>query len=265
MHDTLHLQESGVSDEAYYDSAKVIVSLTTYEKRIDEVYLTIESLLQQTMKPNAIYLWLSDQIKEEDLPLTLKKQCARGLRVRFCKDIRSYKKLIPTLKLHPDDIIITTDDDVLYNMDFVESLVRSYRKNPNAVHCNVARKINIENGKLAKYQQWEHVTKNEYCGLDVLPIGIGGVLYPSHIFSEEIFNEEMFMDICCFGDDLWFKVMALLNNVPAQTTILDAHDKCFLPNPYFNGKCLATENLTGRNDEQIAALQTKYNFIKHII
>ncbi|MCF0187560.1 MAG: hypothetical protein HUJ98_13870, partial [Bacteroidaceae bacterium] len=48
MHDTLHLQESGVSDEAYFDSAKVIVSLTTYEKRIDEVYLTIESLLQQT-------------------------------------------------------------------------------------------------------------------------------------------------------------------------------------------------------------------------
>ena len=37
---------------------EIVVSLTTYGNRIHEVYLTIESLLHQTVKPDRIILWL---------------------------------------------------------------------------------------------------------------------------------------------------------------------------------------------------------------
>ena len=38
---------------------KIIVSLTSFPGRINEVWICIESLMRQTFKPDAIELWLS--------------------------------------------------------------------------------------------------------------------------------------------------------------------------------------------------------------
>ena len=55
----LHSCESGVTDTHYCDH-EIIVSLTTYEPRLYETYLAIESIMQQTVKANRIILWLPD-------------------------------------------------------------------------------------------------------------------------------------------------------------------------------------------------------------
>ena len=67
---------------------KIIVSLTSYPKRINVVWITIETLLQQTVKPDEVILWLADsQFKEiEELPEELKALQKRGLTIRFCDD-----------------------------------------------------------------------------------------------------------------------------------------------------------------------------------
>ena len=49
----LYSQASGVTNEKYCDH-DIIVSLTTYSKRIYDVHLTIESIMEQTMKANRI-------------------------------------------------------------------------------------------------------------------------------------------------------------------------------------------------------------------
>lgn len=48
----LHHSTVGVSDRRYFESGNLIVSLTTYGDRLYHVYLTIESLLAKTYKPN---------------------------------------------------------------------------------------------------------------------------------------------------------------------------------------------------------------------
>lgn len=53
----------GISKERYCQK-EVIVSLTTYGKRLYDVYLAIESIMQQSMKPNRIVLWLGDELKK---------------------------------------------------------------------------------------------------------------------------------------------------------------------------------------------------------
>ena len=54
-------------------SQKVIVSLTSYPKRINTVWITIETLLRQSFKPDKIILWLAtDQFDGiESLPTEL--------------------------------------------------------------------------------------------------------------------------------------------------------------------------------------------------
>jgi len=42
--------------------SRIIVSLTTYPARINSVWITVSSLLQQTMKPYKVILWLGGGI-----------------------------------------------------------------------------------------------------------------------------------------------------------------------------------------------------------
>ena len=98
---------------------KVIISLTSYGRRVRKTLpLTITSLLKQTYKPDMVLLWLDYSWQNKDLPSRLKKLIDYGLTIKYCEDIKSYKKLIPTLLEYPNEVIITTDDDVfLYDLN----------------------------------------------------------------------------------------------------------------------------------------------------
>ena len=76
----LHLKESGVTSHRYGD-ADIIVSLTTYGRRIHSVYATIESLMEQTMKANRIILWLDTSFQGKPLPQSIEMLKQRGLEV----------------------------------------------------------------------------------------------------------------------------------------------------------------------------------------
>ncbi|WP_448820814.1 hypothetical protein [Cetobacterium sp.] len=195
--------------------SQIIVSLTTYSKRIYSVYLTIESLFRQTLKPNKIILWLAED-EYKNIPCLLKILQDKGLEIRFCKDIKSYKKLIPTLKKYPNDIIITVDDDIIYPIDFIENLYKEYLDDQNCIYYYIGHKIKIENNKIMPYSSWEFDYQGEEKTYLTLPTGVGGVLYPPNIFSPEVFNEELFIKLAPNADDLWFKAMTLKNGIKCK-------------------------------------------------
>ena len=65
------LSESGVLPEQAQRSPRLIVSLTSFPKRMHEVVYTVYSLLTQTMKPDIVCLWLSVEEfphREAELP-----------------------------------------------------------------------------------------------------------------------------------------------------------------------------------------------------
>lgn len=115
----------------------LIVSLTTIPKRIDRVYLAIETLLQQSVKPDYLILWLSksdfsdEYLKSKNRSTKrLLKQKNRGLKIEFCKDIRSFTKIIYTLKQYPEAIVVAADDDNYYPKNWLKELYDSYTENP---------------------------------------------------------------------------------------------------------------------------------------
>lgn len=260
QHYALNSKESGVSDTIYDSGKQLIVSLTTYDKRLYEVYLTIESIFQQTVKPNKVILWLADDMQNIPIPQTLKNQQKRGLEIRFCKDIRSYKKLIPTLQAYPNDIIITVDDDVIYSPDTIELLYNSYLSDSDCVHCNFAREIGIKDGGIMPYTSWKTVTENNFKSKTVFPVGCGGVLYPPHILAEEVMDDTVFMDICKLADDVWFKAMSLKNGHECKTTLLNVHEHLYIDNPMWQSKGLTLTNANqGYNDLQIKSVFSRFN------
>ena len=119
----------------------VIVSLTTFPARIDYVHLAIMSLLNQTVKPERIILWLaSEQFRDVKIPDTLKDLCRYGLEIRYCEeDILAHKKYYYAMRTFPKHIIVTYDDDIIYPEDSLEKLLIMHRNHPNAIICNRGR------------------------------------------------------------------------------------------------------------------------------
>ena len=194
---------------------RVIVSLTSWPGRIHIVHKTVRTLLQQRFRPDMVILWLANEQfpnKERDLPKELLALKKSGLTIRWCKDMRPYKKLIPALKAYPDDIIVTADDDAYYGEDWLEKLYNSYlTSDSTVVHCHrITRMYKVDD-------QWRHLTSSRL--LYPCPsylhklVGLGGVLYPPHVFHEDILDEKKFMELAPTNDDVWFWLMAALNGV----------------------------------------------------
>lgn len=191
---------------------QIIVSLTTYNKRIYDVHLTIESLFRQTLMPNKIVLWLAeDEFNKDNIPYILKNLQKKGLEIGFCKDLKSYKKLIPTLKKYPEDIVITVDDDILYQYDLVENLYREYINDSRSVVCSRAHKYKVKNKRFLPYNEWLMEVKNTKENI-FLTSG-GGTLFPPKLISKEILNEELIFKLCPLADDVWINAILLKSNV----------------------------------------------------
>lgn len=256
----LHDFEPGITKDKYCDH-DFIVSLTTYGDRIYDVALTIESIMDQTMKANRIVLWIDNSFKNKRLPNALRLLENRGLEIMYCKDIRSYTKLVPSLREFPNDAIITIDDDVFYNNDLLDKLISSYLEDSSYIYCTQYHRIDFDDkGRIKPYTQWicRH-SDREPSPLNCF-LGTAGVLYPPHALDDEVFNENVFLDICKYADDIWFHAMAIKKGTLAKKVFThDYYGIEYLENPHFmQGLCVVNE-WQGMNDVQLHAVFEKYN------
>lgn len=277
--ETLHQIAMSDSNAVKLEESKskedVIVSLTTYGARIDDVYLVIESIFQQTYKPNRIILWLDEQeFNDDNIPYMLKKQQAKGLIIGYCNNIKSYKKLIPTLKLYPDSIIITIDDDKMYPHDLIERLMYRYKKDPRYIYFTRGRIIGKDaKGQMLPYSEWEllgnkmpsensssyNLLQND--SMLTMPTGTGGVLYPPHSLHPDVIKEELFMKLCPYADDIWFKVMSCKQGTISRYVCMNKPlARKFLAIPYSQTNSLTKINVhKSMNDVQLKQVMDYYS------
>lgn len=260
----LHCKEYGISERRHTTDSQVVVSLTTYGKRLQEVFLPIESIMMGTTLPNRIILWLGEELKDCALPITLQKQMRRGLEVRFCKDIRSYNKLNPTIELCPDDAIITIDDDIIYRFDMVENLVNAYLSNPRYIYCNRMHRMKMDKDKLLPYLKWEWDVGDDVVSPLNFPTGCGGTLYPPHSLSEEVLDENVFSRICPYADDVWYKAMALINDYPSRKVTIQ-EDTLLFSEENQDIALSRTNVARNQNDRQIKAVFDRYQLYGKLI
>ncbi len=190
---------------------KIIASLTSWTKRISTAHLAIQTILNQTRRPDLTVLYLATEEfprREDDLPRELLNLRSERFEIRWTKNIRSYKKLIPALKDFPDEIIITFDDDVFYDREVIERLLIGYRKEPTCIQCHRATTVLLDEADAVKFLVEKYFDRPTYSHKFT---GIGGVLYPPHYLDDEIFDEESFMRLAPTNDDVWFWAVTLLN------------------------------------------------------
>ena len=221
---TKQLKHCGYGLSKETRNPEIIVSLTSFPQRMYDMHFGLYSLFNQSVKPNKIILWLAEEEfpnKEKDLPCTVLFFLEKGLEIKWCSNIKSYKKLIPSLKAFPNAIIVTADDDIYYPEDWLEKLCQSYQKNPQCIHCHRAHKIRLDsNKKILPYAMWEHEIRNSLPAYINFFTGCGGVLFPPKSLYADILNEALFTKLAPNADDIWFWAMAVLQ----KTKIVVAED-----------------------------------------
>lgn len=172
----------------------MIVSITSYPKRKQALYKTLQSIILQSEYIKKIVINISDTdfiFPSSDL-----------IEINIVEDIKSYKKLIPTLIKYPNDYILTIDDDQIYKDGFIKSFYEAMIQYPDCICCGVSRTINSNK----PYVFWTKNESNIYSRL-LLPLGFGGILYPPNSLHPDVINIELCLQLCPTGDDLWFKIM----------------------------------------------------------
>ena len=246
---------------------KVIVSLTSYGRRVSKILpFTIISLLRQTYRPDMIILWLdSDNWNDDNLPNRLVRLRQYGLTIKYCKDIKSYKKLIPALEMFPNDIIVTCDDDIFYKKDMLERLMNEYEKDPTRIYTHRAHRLKFsEKGELLPYNDWENQISG-VAGNLVFPTGGAGCLYKRSLLYKDICREDLFMKLAPKADDVWFFFMEVLQRTPRY--VLPYRGYIYIPldgfYQYFHKDAsLAASNCKeSQNDIQIRNVMEYYSIV----
>lgn len=156
------------------DNKRVIITMTSWKKRIDNVSHVVFSLLKNSCKPDLIICNLStDEFpnKEKDLPNDLLMlQQTTCFEIHWVKEnTKTFKKMIPTLKENyaEDYFLFTADDDELYDECYIETGIKNLKKYDVVVitkrsetSTGVWGGLTCYNSKIFESQFWTSLTTN---------------------------------------------------------------------------------------------------------
>lgn len=189
---------------------ELIVSLTSYPPRFGTLAKTLKSILAQTVKADRTVLWIAEG-DEPLLPPEVLQLRVAGLEIRTCRDIRSYKKIIPALETWPDAYVVTADDDLYYEPSWLEDLVHGAIPGEKVIVCHRSHRPKRTANGFAPYAHWEwDFVDDGELHEDLFPTGCGGVLYSPGSLASEVTDESRFMTLAPTADDVWLYCMARL-------------------------------------------------------
>lgn len=118
------------------DTEKLIVTMTTWYRRIENIPMVLDSILSQTKKPDKIVINLSEEeFSTNPIPMGVKeyiKNNSNKIEVQWIKgpNTKQWKKILPTMLRYQNDAIVCIDDDATYPSDMLQVLWDAHRNNP---------------------------------------------------------------------------------------------------------------------------------------
>jgi hypothetical protein len=213
--------------------------------------------------PDNIILWIYKDDFDK-LPQQILYMQNNVFSIKICtEDLRSFKKIVPALQDYSEEFIVTADDDLYYNYDWLEEMVSYYEPNRKETIGHRGHKITFdENGSVRSYANWKWCIGALASGPDIFLTGVGGILYPPGSLITETANSEIFMKLCPTADDVWLYFMTRLNGYLPKKIPSDFREFSW---PSSQDVALNSENVGhGSNDICIANLEKKYGNVKYL-
>lgn len=238
---------------------KYIASMTTYPDRFESALIAIKSISNQTKKPHALVVniseedWNSAQI---DFIKQVKSTFDGLIMVEPCINLKPANKIIPTAQKYGDHVIITFDDDIIYPMDRSERLLQKHEEYKDYPIAFRTRKIMFNKDKLSSYASWSLSHNTEGPNKLNFPTAVSGSLYPANFFPESFFDTEKYITLSHDSDDIWTYFHVLLKG----SAFVKGGDEVVPPGvPGSQKSALWKSNVSkGGNDIILARLEKEY-------
>lgn len=119
-----------------YAGEKAVISLTSWKKRIDTVYKTIQNLFDICTGFHICLTLSTDEFpnREKELPKSLMKLSDKFEIIWVKENIRCFKKIILAMAKYSNLPIISADDDCIYIKNYAEELYQAYLKNNQCIY-----------------------------------------------------------------------------------------------------------------------------------
>lgn len=197
-----------------------VVSLTSFPKRMDDLWMGLWSLWQQTARPCRVLLVLTEEEFPEGIsavPDSVRAFAGKGLEIVFTKqNLRPHNKYHYALSTVRHLPVITVDDDFIYYPDSFERLLRLHEAHPDCVCANRAHRIRSKEDGFLPYSEWIkefHPSK----GKDLVALGYACVLYPENFRPDILFDSKLIQSLSPKADDIWLKGIEVINNISVVT------------------------------------------------
>ncbi len=181
--------------------SKIILSITTIKSRINNLPKILLSIINKNKSDYTIHIFYSSESNILDdgcdldditeLEKFIKSNNKTNVQIKLSKteNIGPYKKIIPALKIYKDHIIITVDDDEIFESDIVDLYVDAYKKH-KCIISSCGRIIDLLNNEdmndtICYYKK---IFESDIPYMNLLPEGYGGILYHSNMFDEKFIN-----------------------------------------------------------------------------
>lgn len=183
---------------------KIVASITTIPSRINFIKPTLDSILNQSIPINDIYLNIPYSSKKENINYIIPLDIDKNAHVVRCQDYGPITKLFGALvsESDPDTIIITFDDDTVYPESLVEKLLAKHKRKNNVAIGSSGIKIggfpfyfSITNNEYSKNSHWYNFDGNGE-KVDIL-LGSSAVMYKRGFFPDR----ENIADILKYQED----------------------------------------------------------------
>jgi hypothetical protein len=184
----------------------IIVSMTTWPPRIDSAVTAMRNLVTQGANLNVHFVLVLSRDEFQQVPESL-----RSLGVEIIMDsgnLRSHKKLMPTLVRYPDNPVLVVDDDVLREDGWLETFVSDQTEHPDEIIYGYAlSRVYFDGEKIVEdCGQTRRIFSRPGCVSTILKPanGSGGTLYPAHTFTDpRFFERDLMMQLSPTSDETW--------------------------------------------------------------
>jgi glycosyltransferase involved in cell wall biosynthesis len=233
----------------------LIISLTTYGNRALNIGRVLQSVLRQSVSFDLLVLTVSKETSRYFDVQALHRIDHRIQLLLMPEDLGPHSKLLPCAQAFPDSYIATIDDDVIYNRDWLKKLVEGMLEFPGTVQGHrglLLKRRDLLEG--SPYLQWPSVEGPTEPSSEIFLTGHGGILYPSRIFPEKIFESRTFRTLAPKADDIWFHLV--LRFWGAQFRVVLGNKSTPKRHETINNLELFYENVHGGgNDRQLVAVR----------
>ena len=197
----------------------VIISMTTWPPRLSSVEPAYRSILRQItphMNVHPVLVLARDEFQKDNLPEPIKNLAASGVELIWSDNLRSHKKLMPTLEKYPDNAVLVVDDDIEMSGGWLQTFLSDHEAYPNDIIYGQSMEVLYVN-RSGRIKVYGHTQPFPNSGkptlLDKPASGAAGTLFPSRTFTDaRFFDMQLAMTLSPTCDESWQYCFAIIEN-----------------------------------------------------